>query len=238
MKCIIVDDEPLAREGMRLNVKEIESLELIGEFEDAIKANEFVNNNKVDLIFLDIQMPYISGIDFIKMLKNPPLIILTTAFPQFALESYELDIVDYLVKPIRFERFVKAVNKATELFCLMQIKTSEIESIETNYVYVKSERKFVKLFFDDILYIKGLKDYVIIHRKESKVITAMNIKTINNKLPDSIFFRVNKSYIINIHQIKEIDTDFIIIDNKEIPIGKTYKEDFITNCVNKYLIKR
>ncbi len=236
VKCIIIDDEPLAREGMKLNIKEIDFLELIGEFEDAVKANDFITNNDVDLMFLDIQMPNLSGIDFLKSIKNPPLTILTTAYPQFALESYDLDIVDYLVKPIRIERFIKAVNKAKEIF---EYKNSEKTSNEKiNYVYIKSDRKYIKLNFSNILYIEGLKDYVIVYTGDNnKYITAMNIKTIYNQLPAEIFFRVSKSYIININNITEIDNDFVKIDLKEIPIGRTYKEEFL-NYINKHLIKR
>ena len=235
LKCIIIDDEPLAREGMKLNIKEINFLELIGEFEDAIKANDFIANNNVDLMFLDIQMPNLSGIDFLKSIKNPPLTILTTAYPQFALESYDLDIVDYLVKPIRIERFIKAVNKAQEIF---EYKKSEKTGKERkDYVYIKSDRKYIKLDFSKIFYIEGLKDYVIVYVNDNKYITAMNIKTIYNQLPSEIFFRVSKSYIININNITEIDNDFVKVNNKEIPIGRTYKEEFL-NYINKHLIKR
>ncbi len=236
LKCIIIDDEPLAREGMKLNINEINFLKLIGEFEDAIKANDFIKNNNVDLMFLDIQMPGISGIDFLKSIKNAPLTIITTAYPQFALEGYDLDIVDYLVKPIRIERFIKAVNKAQEIFEYKNQKESDTKKID--YVYIKSNRKYIKLNFSDIIYIEGLKDYVIIYIKDTKYITAMNIKTINNQLPQDMFFRISKSYIININNISEIDNDFVIAKNgKEIPIGRTYKEDFL-NYVNKHLIKR
>jgi len=235
LKCIIIDDEPLAREGMKLNIKEINFLELIGEFEDAIKANDFIANNNVDLMFLDIQMPNLSGIDFLKSIKNPPLTILTTAYPQFALESYDLDIVDYLVKPIRIERFIKAVNKAQEIF---EYKKSEKTGKERkDYVYIKSDRKYIKLDFSKIFYIEGLKDYVIVYVNDNKYITAMNIKTIYNQLPSEIFFRVSKSYIININNITEIDNDFVKVNKKEIPIGRTYKEEFL-NYINKHLIKR
>jgi DNA-binding LytR/AlgR family response regulator len=220
---------------MKLNIKEINFLELIGEFEDAIKANDFIANNNVDLMFLDIQMPNLSGIDFLKSIKNPPLTILTTAYPQFALESYDLDIVDYLVKPIRIERFIKAVNKAQEIF---EYKKSEKTGKERkDYVYIKSDRKYIKLNFSDIQYIEGLKDYVIVYTSDNKYITAMNIKTIYNQLPSEIFFRVSKSYIININNITEIDNDFVKVNKKEIPIGRTYKEEFL-NYINKHLIKR
>ncbi|HBS86746.1 MAG: DNA-binding response regulator [Bacteroidetes bacterium GWF2_38_335] len=238
MKCIIVDDEPLAREGMRLNVEEVESLELIGTFDNAMQANEFLTNNEVDVMFLDIQMPGMTGLDFIKTLKNSPIIIITTAYPQFALESFDLDVIDYLVKPIRIERFIKAVNKAKEYHDLKSGLKSHIESFEENYIFVKSDRKYVKIFFSEINYIEGLKDYVIIHTDKIKIMTAMNLKTIHNKLPEEIFARVNKSFIININHIKEIDSDYVVIKDNEVPIGRIYKDEFIEKYVNKRLIKR
>lgn len=238
IKCIIVDDEPLAREGMKLNVNEVSSLDLVGCFENALEANDFLLNNEVDLMFLDIEMPELTGLEFLKSLVNQPMVILTTAYPQYALESYELNVIDYLVKPIRIERFIKAVNKAEEIHRLKKSTKHEIDSFGDDYIFVKSERKYVKIFFKDIKFIEGLKDYVIIHSMQKKIMTAMNVKTIDSQLPGEIFVRVNKSYIININSINEIDNDFVIIGNSEIPIGRTYKDDFIKNYVNKRLIKR
>lgn len=238
MNCIVVDDEPLARDGMKMNIEEVPFLNLVGSFENALEANEFLSDNNVDLMFLDIQMPELTGLDFLKTLQNQPLVILTTAYPQFALESYELDVIDYLVKPIRIERFIKAVNKAHEYFKLKNAPSSQVESIDKDFIFIKSERKYVKIRFMEINFIQGLKDYVIIHRDNEKIMTAMNVKTIYGHLPKEIFIRINKSYIININHIKAIDNDFVIIKTHEIPIGKTFKENFINNCVNKRLIKR
>lgn len=236
MKCIIIDDEPLAREGMKMNINEVRSLELVGEFDDAIKANEYLQENDVDLMFLDIEMPGISGLDFLKNLNNPPLVILATAYPQYAAEAYELEVVDYLVKPIKLERFVKSVNKAEEIIQLLK-QTAMLESIEEDFIFIKSDRKYVKIRFDDLYFIEGLKDYVIIHTAHGKYMTAMNVKTIHNKLPDEIFFRTSKSYIINIGHIKEIDgNDVIVVDNK-IPIGRSYRDGFL-EFVNRRLIRR
>ena len=167
MKCIIVDDEPFAREGMLLNVKAVQFLESVGEFGNAISANNYLSNpeNVVDLMFLDIQMPGITGLDFIRSLKKKPQVILTTAYPQYALEGFDLDVVDYLLKPVRLDRFIKAVNKAKETWELQHLAaaSSSIESITQDYIYIKSERKFIKIFFRDITFIKGMKDYVVIH---------------------------------------------------------------------------
>lgn len=236
MNCIIVDDEPLAREGMKLNIKELPSLDLVGSFENALKANEFLHDNDVDLMFLDIEMPGLSGLDFIKSLKNPPHVILTTAYPQYAVEAFELDVVDYLLKPIKMERFLKAVNKVEALLRL----SNEPSAMDFNedFIFVKSERKYIKLNYNDIYFIEGLKDYVILHATKGKYMTAMNVKTIHSKLPSAVFFRTSKSYIINVNHINEIDGEDVIIEDNKIPIGRSYRDKFLTKFVNKRLIRR
>src|SRR4051812_40085178 len=180
MTCIVVDDEPLARQGMEMNIASISLLQLLGSFSNALAASDFLRKEKVDLIFLDINMPELSGLDFLKSFRDAPLVIFTTAYPQYALESYELDAIDYLVKPIRIERFLKAVNKAENHLRLLQHEshTNEVEKIADDFVYIKADRKFFKINFKDILYIEGLKDYVIIHTADNKIITSMNVKTI------------------------------------------------------------
>ena len=238
MKCIIVDDEPLAREGIELNVQDVQYLDLVGQFSNAMAANDFLSKNEVDLMFLDIQMPGLTGLDFIRTLKKKPLIILTTAYPEFALEGFELDVVDYLVKPIRLQRFIKATNKAKEIFDLYQSAKHTEASVEEEFIYIKSERKYIRLFFNDIKYIKGLKDYVMIYSKKEKMMTAMNIKTINSHLPAHTFVRVSKSHIININFINAVELDFIHLDGEEIPLGRTYKEHFINNYIKTNLVKR
>ncbi len=242
MKCIIIDDEPLAREGIRLNAQDVHFLEIVGEFNQALEANNFLSANEVDLMFLDIEMPGVSGLDFLRSLKKRPLVILTTAYPQYALESYELDAVDYLVKPIRLDRFIKAVNKAKELHELLQLagQASSVE-IAQDYIYIKSDRKYIKVFFKDIAFIKGMKDYVLLYAGREKIITAMNIKTIHEQLPPSIFARVSKSHIVNINFIQAIDQDSIQLRGdllEEIPLGDTYREDFISRYVKTNLVQR
>ncbi len=242
MKCIIIDDEPLAREGIRLNAQDVHFLEIVGEFNQALEANNFLSANEVDLMFLDIEMPGVSGLDFLRSLKKRPLVILTTAYPQYALESYELDAVDYLVKPIRLDRFIKAVNKAKELHELLQLagQATAVE-IAQDYIYIKSDRKYIKVFFKDIAFIKGMKDYVLLYAGREKIITAMNIKTIHEQLPPSIFARVSKSHIVNINFIQAIDQDSIQLRGdllEEIPLGDTYREDFISRYVKTNLVQR
>ena len=236
MKCIIIDDEPLAREGMKMNISEMSNLELVGEFENAVKANEFLQKNQVDLMFLDIEMPGVTGLEFIKNLKNPPMVILATAYPQYAVEAYELDVLDYLVKPVKLERFVKAVSKAEEYMKLADDK-SIVETIEDDFIFIKSERKYVKINFEEIYFIEGLKDYVIVHASHGKYMTAMNVKTIHNKLPEEIFYRTSKSFIININHISDIDGGYVNIKDSKIPIGRSYRDIFL-DFVNKRLLRR
>jgi two-component system, LytTR family, response regulator len=240
MTCLIIDDEPLARQGLSLYIEKINSLQLLGSFSSATQANDFLQTTMVDILFLDINMPGLSGLDFAKSLLNAPLLIFTTAYPQYALESYELDAIDYLVKPIRFERFLKAVNKAENLYQLLQQqeKKTEVESISSDFMFVKADRKYVKIKFEDILFIEGMKDYVVINTSTEKFITAMNIKTIGNQLPDAVFFRTSKSYIININHLTSFDTDFVFINGHEIPIGANFKEEFFKKYVDGKLVKR
>ncbi len=239
MRCIIVDDEPLAREGMELNIKEMPSLILLEQFNNAITANNYLMNNEVDLMFLDSQMPGVTGVEWLSTLKNPPLVILSTAYPEFALKGFELNVVDYLLKPIRLSRFMESVNKAKEIFNLRhQEKEKSNKETIVDFTYVSSDRKYVKLYFKDILYIEGMKDYVIIHTANQKLMPAMNLKTILKQLPSNIFVRVNKSNIVNVNYIESVDSDFITIPNKELSLGRTYKEDFINNVIKKNLLKR
>lgn len=240
MKCIIVDDEPLAREGMELNVQEVPFLECVGTFSSALDANEFLHNNKVDLVFLDIQMPGITGLDFIRILKDKPLFILTTAYPEFALESYELDVVDYLVKPIRLERFLKAANKAKDLYLLQEKSENGTTQVnkEDGFIYLKSDRKILKVFLKDIRFISGMKDYVMVHTTKDRIMTAMNLKTIFEQLPQDQFARVSKSHLINVHYLESMDGDEINLGNDKIPLGKTYRDDFINRFIKDNLLER
>jgi len=240
MTCIVVDDEPLARQGMEMNIAQISTLQLLGSFSNALAASDFLRKEEVDLMFLDINMPELNGLDFLKSLRDSPLVIFTTAYPQYALESYELDAIDYLVKPIRIERFLKSVNKADNHLRLLKQEgnNNQVEKIEDDFVYIKSDRKFFKIFFKDILYIEGLKDYVIIYTADSKIITSMNVKTIAAQLPASIFARVSKSYIVNILHITAFDNELVYILNHEIPLGQSFKDDFLKQYIDGKVVKR
>lgn len=239
MNCIVIDDEPLAREGMILLIDKSPQLTLCGSFSNPLDTIEFLKENKIDLIFLDINMPEISGLEFVKTLVNSPLIIFTTAYPQYAIDSYELDVVDYLLKPIRFERFIKAVNKASNYIELLQSSaTNKIESVSEDFIYIKADRKFFKVFFTDILYIEGLKDYVILYTNEKKIITAMNVKTIFDQLPQNIFARISKSHIVNTEHIVSCDSQNVYLQNAELTIGNIFRDDFFRNFIDGKVVKR
>jgi DNA-binding LytR/AlgR family response regulator len=239
MKCVIIDDEPLAREGLIKTLAGISSVEILESFSNPIDANKFLQNNTVELIFLDIEMASLNGLDFAKSLVNRPLIIFITAYPQYALDSFEVDAIDYLLKPVRVERLLRAINKAENYIGLLQKNLGEeIAVVEDDFVFIKSDRKFIKIFFKEILFIEGLKDYVIIHVDNKKVLAAMNIKTIFNQLPIKNFARVSKSYIVNTDHIIAVDTNSVFIKEEEIPIGANYKDEFFTHYVNVKTIKR
>ena len=238
IKCIIVDDEPLAREGMELNVQEMDILQLAGQFGDAMSAYNYLSKNDVDLMFLDIQMPgEMTGLDLIKALDDPPMIILTTAYPEYAVEGFELNVVDYLVKPIRLQRFIKAVTKAKDRLASEAIESGSGEE-DKDIIFIKADRKYIRLHIDDIHYIQGMKDYVMVYTTEGRHMTAMNIKTIFNELNHPTFVRISKSYIINSNYIKEVNNNSVLIADEEIPIGKTYKDDFLDNYIKGHLIQR
>ena len=238
MKCIIIDDEPLARKGMELLINKVDFLEVIGLFPTALEASNFLSKNtSVDLVFLDIEMPGLNGLEFLKAVPINAQVILTTAYPQYALEAFELDVVDYLLKPIKFERFFKSINKARDIYNSKDALYG-VERTEEDFFYIKADRKFIRLFFDEISYIKGMKDYVMICTDDKKYMTAMNVGTTFKQLPHDRFARVSKSYIIHIGKITQIDTDFIYLGDVDIPLGASYKEDFINDFVKKNLIGR
>lgn len=237
MKCIIIDDEPLARKGIELLVDKVNFLQVVALFGAAMEASTYLSKNtNIDLIFLDIEMPGLNGLEFLKAVPFDAQVILTTAYPQYALEAFELDVVDYLLKPIKFERFFKAVNRAREIISIKDVYA--VENTVDDFFYIKADRKFIKLFFEDILFIKGMKDYVMISTDKDKYMTAMNVGTIFKQLPHDRFSRVSKSYIVHVGKITQIDTDFIYLGDVDIPLGLSYKEDFIQKFVKSKLLSR
>ena len=228
MKCIIVDDEPLARQEMKALINEISDIEICGLFSNAPSALKFLEVNTVDLLFLDIEMPMVTGLEFAAKLPKDSLVIFTTAYPKYAVESYELDAIDYLLKPIEIVRLQKAITKAETYKKLLSDETEKntIESNSGDFLIIKSDRRFFRINFSDIKYIEGLKDYVVIYTENQKLITAMNLKTIHQKVPQQIFMRVSKSYVININFIDSFDHHSIYLGENEVPLGGVYKKEF------------
>jgi DNA-binding LytR/AlgR family response regulator len=228
MRCIAVDDEKLVLDLLVDNIKQVPYLQLVKSCKNALEATEVLQTEKIDLIFLDIQMPRLSGLQFIQTLQQPPMIILITAYEHYALEGYNLNVVDYLLKPVSFDRFLKACNKANELFDLRNDKTT-LPKEETDHFFVNVEYTLVKILFPDILFIEGLKDYIKIHLASSPkpVLTKMSLKTMEEKLPANKFIRVHRSYIVAVDKITVIKRDLINIGNVEIPVSNFYKENLL-----------
>jgi DNA-binding LytR/AlgR family response regulator len=220
-RCLIVDDEPLARDVIENYIKNFSFIELIASCENAIIALDWIKKQEIDLVFLDISMPFISGIDFIKTLQKPPAIILTTAYKEFAVESYELPVLDYLMKPISFERFLKAINK---------LNASSFENIKSvinkpepdAFIYVKADKKNVKVLLKEILFIESIKDYIKIHVSDKTIITQLQISAIEQRLPDN-FLRIHRSFIISRNKITAYTEHDVEIGKYQIPIGRSYK---------------
>ncbi|MBF0577600.1 LytR/AlgR family response regulator transcription factor [Dysgonomonas sp. GY617] len=234
MRCIIVDDEPIARKGIQKIVDQISELELLESFNSAEAASMFMMRNQVDLVFLDIQMPGINGIEFARNIPKNTLIIFTTAYSEYALDSYEVEAIDYLVKPIETDRLKKAVDKALSYHSLLLSEENKSEgNIEDEYIFVKSDRRYFKVSLKDILFIEGLKDYVIIQLAEQRIITRMNLKTMHELLPKNIFLRINRSYIVNTTHIDSFDNNDIFIQKYEIAIGSFYRDSFFDEFVAK-----
>lgn len=233
MNCIIVDDEPLAREAVEMLINETSQLTLAGSFNNATSAAKFLEDHPVDLIFLDIRMPKVTGLEFARTIPKSTLVIFTTAYAEYAIDSYEVDAIDYLVKPIIPERFQKAVEKAEAYHALLLTGEKEnIENVESEFMFVKSERRFFKVNFKDILFIEGLKDYVIIQLPDQRIITKTSMKAIYELLPKA-FLRVNRSFIVNTQQIASFDNNDIYIDKYEIAIGNNYRDIFFDEFVAK-----
>jgi two-component system LytT family response regulator len=231
MKCVIIDDEPLAVELLVEFVGRVDSLELVTTFTNAIDAISIINQSQIDLIFLDIEMPHFSGIDFINAIEKKPLIIFTTAYSDYAVEGFNLGAVDYLVKPIPFNRFLKSVLRAQQIFIPKSLpianSTVNTPEIEHDFMFVRAEYENIKLNFADILFIEGLKDYVKIYTTDNKyTLTLISLIKLENLLSSKGFARVHRSYIINIKHVKSIQKNKVLIADKRIPISESYKTSF------------
>lgn len=230
MKCIIIDDEPLALELLEDFISKISFLELVASCSNGFEATTVLQEHKIDLIFTDIEMPDFSGIDIIKSLDQKPMFIFTTAYSHYAVEGFNLNAIDYLVKPIPFHRFLKAATRAQNLLALGQGESSNkvIEESASKFIFVKSEYENLKINLEEIKYVEGLKDYIKIYTNTAKPILTLNsLKNFEDKLGQTNFIRVHKSYIVSLNHIHSVQRNRIIIDNKRIPIGLNYKDEFI-----------
>ena len=232
MNAIIVDDEPLAQEIVETFVAQVPEVTLVGKAANAIEANTLLREQEVDLMFLDVNMPMLSGIDFLKSLDKPPLAILTTAYPEFAVDAFNLNVVDYLMKPIALDRFMKAVNKAATLHAGgRQGAEASGEEIDRDYMFVKADKKLVKVDFEDVVYIEGLKDYVIIRNEDSRVITLQTMKSLEARLPSALFRRIHRSTIVHLEKVRAVEGNSVEVvvkgQTKLLAIGKNYKEGLL-----------
>lgn len=233
INCLIIDDEPLAREGLKSYVDEVVFLQLIACCESPIESMRYLAQRKIDLIFLDIQMPRMNGIDFLKSLTSPPMTIITTAYPSYALEGYQLDVIDYLVKPIIFQRFLKSVNKAQDYHLLLQ---AEIPTQTIDYFFVKCGHKYEKIRLADILFIEGSQNYITIYTPHGKYLTLLSMKAIQEELPAKDFVRVHKSYIVALKQVDAIRSNEIRIRDNIIPLSRSYREEATKQVLNNRFI--
>jgi DNA-binding LytR/AlgR family response regulator len=223
MKCLIVDDEPLAQEVIENYIARMPNLEVVKKCSDAIQAFEVMRREKIDLIFLDIQMPVIDGLSFLKSVKNIPAVIITTAFPQHAVESYDFDVTDYLLKPISFERFLKAVNKVLD----KKNAASGAAEPKTDFIFLKVDGKLIKVNFSEIMYVEGMKDYLKVFLRDKFYVVHQTMKKFEESLPHQQFVRVHKSYIVSLPAVKTIIGNYIEVNDQHIPIGANYKDELI-----------
>jgi DNA-binding LytR/AlgR family response regulator len=228
ISCLVIDDEPPARVILKEHIAQVDSLELAGDCSNAVEAVAFLQHHPADLLFLDIQMPHILGTSFIRTLKNPPKVIFTTAFRKYAVEGFDLNAVDYLLKPIGFERFLQAINKVLQTNIVvpgMNTQTTEIPEQAHPFLYFRVDRKMVKVFLDDILFLESMKDYIKIFTKTKTIITKQPISSLEELLPSDAFVRIHRSFIVAIDKIDSFKTDTIEIGKAELPIGRIYKSE-------------
>jgi two-component system, LytTR family, response regulator len=235
---IIVDDEPLALDVLETYIEKIPALNLVQRCNNALEANEALKKHDIDLMFLDIQMPQLTGTDFLKTLSNPPLVVFTTAYANYAIEGFELNAIDYLLKPISLERFMKSVNKAIEQVELQRKDNATTVTIsdDPNFIFVKADKKLIKVSYDEIIYIEGLKDYVIIRQDNGRIITLQTMKSLEEKLPKNTFKRIHRSYIVNMNKINAVIGNMVEVfekgQTKHLPVGKNYRDELL-EIINK-----
>jgi DNA-binding LytR/AlgR family response regulator len=234
LSCIIVDDEPVARKILEEFTEQMPFLDLLGKFESAMKAEEFLKNNQTDLIFLDIEMPKVSGLQMLKRINIESMVILTTAFPQYALDGYELDIIDYLLKPFALHRFLKAVQKAKDFH---EMKTQSGNALPPSYIFIKSEKRIEKVELCDILYAEVLGNYVTIYTERKKIIAYLTMKSLESQLSHADFIKIHQSFLVNRSKIESVEGNELKVGTKALPISRNYR-DSVTNLMNQRLLKR
>ncbi len=237
MKCLIIDDEPLARFHLKEMADQIDFLEVVDTCSTALEANTKLQEQSVDLLFLDINMPYLSGLEFLEQLENPPMCILTTAYSEYALEGYRLQIVDYLLKPIAFSRFYQAVNKAQQQFTVTG-KLKKNSPLEDPFLYVRQGDTFIKISWIDILYIESMQNYTKLHFKDKSIVVYQTMKAMEESLSAEYFFRIHKSFLVNITHIEMISGGRLHINKIELPISRNRKEELLNQVVYKKLISK
>lgn len=240
INCIIVDDEIHARKVLEKYIQDIPHVNLVKSCKNALEAMDVLRNNDIDAMFLDINMPKLTGLNFLESLKNPPIVVITTAYREYAVDAYELDVIDYLHKPIPFPRFIKAISKIEEKLQAKSNTTTipqeKIANTSQNFIFIKADKKTIKLNFVDIKYIEGLGDYIKIHTKSKTIVSKLTIKKMEELLPKNQFPRVHKSFIISLQLIDSIEGNQIEIDGQKIPIGQMYRQAFM-DLINAFLKK-
>jgi len=239
INCIVIDDEPLARKGMKEYIEEVDFLHFSGEFDTPLKATELLSTGKVHLMFLDIQMPKITGLDFFKTLQHPPPVIFTTAYPQYALDGFDLNALDYLVKPISFERFLKAANKAKEYYELrLQNAKTESDTEARDYIFIKVDGRLVKIYFENILFVEALQNYIAVHTNEKKYISYLTLQALSEFLPSDRFIKTHKSYIVSANKVDSIEGNILQIGTHQIPVSRSLKDEVMERLLGKGFAKR
>jgi len=237
LKCIIIDDEPVARKVVQEFIEDINFLELIGQAENPLKAMSLLSNNDVDIIFLDINMPKINGIDFVKNTKTNASIIMTTAYADYAVEAFGLDVLDYLVKPISFERFLKACNKAKEVIALKEASINKTQGASDHF-FIKCDNQIEKIFYQDLLYAEAMLNYVMLYTSSKKMMVYITIKSLEEQLPADIFIKVHKSFIVNINKVNSIEGNILDIAGTKITISQNLREKVLDEILRGKMIKR
>ncbi|WP_372751008.1 LytR/AlgR family response regulator transcription factor [Labilibaculum sp.] len=240
INCIIVDDEIHARKVLEKYIQDLPHINLVKSCKNALEAMEVLGSHSIDAMFLDINMPKLSGLNFLENLKNPPIVVITTAYREYAVDAYDLDVIDYLHKPIPFPRFIKAISKIEEKLQITDKTPAALPGEENktteNFIFIKSDKKTIKLNFEDIKYIEGLGDYIKMHTETKTLVSKLTVKKMEELLPQDQFIRVHRSFIISLKRIDSIEGNQVEIDNQKIPIGQMYRQSFM-DLINKFLKK-